>query len=286
MEQVDLERVILKILQHNLSEVSLLWLEEKASQVCDEKEAAYLNKAFVTAHRNVGRSAIEVPQAELDALENLLPGYAMDGFTVDRLCRIYLLLQVNKTDKENYIHKIETLFNAAEMNELAALYAALPFLAYPSDWIERCAEGIRSNIGIVLEAIMYNNPYPSTFLADPAWNQMVLKAFFTEKDINKIYGIDERSNEALAATLIDYAHERLSAHRSVNPQLWRLVTKFINADNLVLIENLFISENEKEKQAGALACFYSSYEPANRLLANYPQLKAAITNHTLTWNNM
>ena len=63
------------------------------------------------------------------------------------------------------------------MNELVALYSALPLLAYPEAWVHRCTEGIRSNIGPVLEAIMIANPYPSENLSEAAWNQVVLKAF-------------------------------------------------------------------------------------------------------------
>ena len=89
------------------------------------------------------------------------------------------------------------------MNELVALYSALPVLAYPEIWKMRCAEGIRSNIGHVLESIMYNNPYPMQYLDEKAWNQLILKAFFTDKDINLIPGIDKRANAELARTRSD-----------------------------------------------------------------------------------
>ncbi len=39
----------------------------------------------------------------------------------------------------------------------------------------------------------------------PAWNQLVLKAFFTEKPIQQIIGLDERANEKLASTAYDFA---------------------------------------------------------------------------------
>jgi hypothetical protein len=78
---------------------------------------------------------------------------------------------------------------------------------------------------------MYENPYPSKHLDEPAWNQMVLKAFFTEKNVERITGLDERANERLASILVDYAQERQSAHRTVNPQLWRLVEKFVDVNN-------------------------------------------------------
>ncbi|MDQ2862379.1 MAG: EboA domain-containing protein, partial [Bacteroidota bacterium] len=173
-----------------------------------------------------------------------------------------------------------------EMNELADLYASLPVFAYPEMWVKRCAEGIRSNIGIVLDAIMYDNPYPSKYLDEAAWNQLVLKAFFTDKDANRIIGLDARANKNLASTLIDYAHERWAAGRSVNVQLWRLVGKFIDESNFDNIQKLFTSGDIHSKEAASLSCSRSRYEPAQNLLDSDPELKNDILENKLNWGNI
>ena len=80
--------------------------------------------------------------------------------------------------REAYINRIENLFPQAEMNELVALYSSLPVLAYPEAWKLRCAEGIRSNIGIVLEAIMYHNPYPANNLDEDSMESIGAESFF------------------------------------------------------------------------------------------------------------
>ncbi|GAA4340928.1 hypothetical protein GCM10023184_38970 [Flaviaesturariibacter amylovorans] len=130
----------------------------------------------------------------------------------------------------------------------------------------RCAEGIRSNIGDVLQAIMCNNPYPSENLEEAAWNQMVLKAFFTEKPVEQIIGLDERANRELAKILSDYAHERWAAHRPVNPLLWRCVGPFIDEKIFPDIEKIARSEQPLEREAALLACSRSNYAPAQALL--------------------
>ncbi|RZM01073.1 MAG: hypothetical protein EOO88_58185 [Pedobacter sp.] len=99
----------------------------------------------------------------------------------------------------------------------------VPVYSYPEAWIHRCEEGIRSNIGTVLEAIMYHNPYPAKYLPESSWNQLVLKAFFTEKDVTKIIGISERKNRSLSETLKDYVEERQAAHRTVHPEIYKLI---------------------------------------------------------------
>nr|WP_214460466.1 EboA domain-containing protein [Flavihumibacter fluvii] len=263
-----------------------LWLEEKASLIRAENNAAQLNLSFAAVSRKIGREIVHVNVDQEKQVNTILPGFSINGWPLYRLCRTWILLQVNAVDKDIYHNKIEGLFKNGEMNELADLYAALPVFAYPETWVKRCAEGIRSNIGIVLEAIMYDNPYPAKFLDEAAWNQLVLKAFFTDKDVNRITGFDERANQHLASTLIDYAHERWAAKRPVNNQLWRLVGKFINETNFPDIQKIAASEDTTTRKAAALTCYQSAYAPAGKLLDLEPDLKNDIIENKLTWQNL
>ncbi|MCW3080453.1 EboA domain-containing protein [Segetibacter sp.] len=279
-----LKSTFAEIIQHNLPAEIYTWLQDKALLIREEKNAGQLNLTFAAVPRKTGKQLIQFSLEEHDKLKQVHSEYAINGWTIDRLCRVWMLLQVDSSDKENYFRKLETLFKAAEMNELVALYSALPGFDYAEDWQKQCADGIRSNIGIVLEAIMYNNPYPNQYLSEQAWNQLVMKAFFTDKDVKRIIGLDERANKELASILIDYANERWAAHRVVNPQLWRLVTKFIHAENFANIEKAFNSADLSEKKAAALAAFYSHYQPAKDLLENDIELKFAIKENKLNWN--
>jgi hypothetical protein len=70
---------------------------------------------------------------------------------------------------------------------------------------------------------MLHNPYPADYFDEAAWNQLILKAFFTDKDVTQIMGLDERKNARLAQTLADYAAERRAAGRSLPPNIERLM---------------------------------------------------------------
>lgn len=270
-----------EIVRNQVNEETWLWLEDKFL-VPDTKT---INSAFAMMPRKTGKSLLVLSASNENDMERILPGFSLKNWTLDRLARICLLLHINPNQKEKYLKTIDDLFLAAEVQELVALYAALPLFAWPEDWKMRCAEGIRSNIGLVLEAIMYHNSYPKTYLDEKAWNQLVLKAFFTDKDLNKIVGLDERANPDLAATLVDYAHERWAAHRSINPHLWRLTTKFINQDLLIDLQRLLESGNLNDRQAAALCIYHSDFEPAKLLLNKYPELIKAIENKELNWSN-
>ncbi|HSU50728.1 MAG TPA: EboA domain-containing protein [Segetibacter sp.] len=284
--QSVLKDVFAGIIKRNVTADIYSWLLEKNEAISQEKTAAQLNMTFAAVPRKTGRQFAKLTKEEQERLKEVHPQFTVDEWTIDRLSRVWLLLQIDSSDKENYFRKIENLFKAAEMNELVALYSALPGLAYGEDWQKQCADGIRSNIGIVLEAIMYNNPYPQQYLSEQAWNQLVMKAFFTDKDVRRIIGLDERANKELADILVDYASERRAAHRNINPQLWRLVTRFIDDTNFANILKAFNSSDIAEKKAAAFACYNSNYNPAKNLLENEPDLKSAIVENKLSWNSL
>lgn len=284
MFDYDAERLralIVELTRTNINEDAWSWLNEKLLL----PDVTAINSAFAMMPRKTGKLPVNISVEVLAEIDFLKPGFSLSGWTADRLARTCLLMHVDTANKEKYLKTIDDLFLAAEVQELVALYAALPLFAWPEDWKMRCAEGIRSNIGLVLEAIMYDNSYPAKYLDEKAWNQLVLKAFFTDKDLNKIVGLDERANAELAATLVDYAHERWAAHRSINPHLWRLTTHFINQGLLKDLQYLFENGNLRDRQAAALCIYHSDFEPAKLLLNSYPELIKAIENKELNWSN-
>jgi len=267
------------IIRENTSIETYAWLTEKISSL---QNASQFNTTFVTLPRKTGRAPIRLTQEQYESIAKIRPNLFIKHWTIDRLARVWLLLHPDTADREKYFRNVENLFLAAEVNELVALYSALPVLAYQEKWTARCSEGIRSNIGDVLKTIMCNNPYPSENLNEAAWNQMVLKAFFTEKPVEEIIGLDERGNERLAKTLSDYAHERWAAHRPVNPLLWRCVGPYINEQILPDIEKLISSDNKLEKDAASLALYQSNYAPAKKLLIEKDRID--IENGKLSWD--
>lgn len=278
----DTARVLAAIIQSQVSERGKQWIANQLDAWQTKGTLQTFNIAFTAAPRFVGRDEITVSPADREAL---LPR-SVDGFTADRLFRTWWLLQLPVADEAGYLRAVENLFLAGEMNELTALYGALPFLAFPEAWKLRTAEGVRSNIGSVLEAIMVRNPYPAQYLDEPAWNQLVMKAFFTDKPVHLISGLDQRANAELARILRDFSRERRAAARPVPPMLWRLVGPFVNEDNFEDLERAWFSEVHAEREAAALACHLSTYPPARQLLESRPDVAAEIRQGLLTWDTV
>lgn len=221
MEEV--ENLFTYLLETRLRPDAYSWLSNIAATFKNTSDLKPLNRVFAQVPRYASKDPLGREDKAIQDLNVLIPGYDLSDWTIETFCRVWLLQQLPAGDQDNYVKSINMLFVGAELQELVALYKALPVLQYPTYWVSRCEDGIRSNIGNVLEAIMYHNPYPSQYLSEAAWNQMVLKAFFTDKDVVKIYGLQERVNPALQATLADYVQERLAAGRSVNPEIYKLM---------------------------------------------------------------
>lgn len=278
-----LQGVMSEIIRNNISHEAWNWLEAQGG--CANNTIQF-NTAFAIVPRKAGRAIIKVSEEQHSQLQLLRQNLYVKHWTIDRLCRVWLLMHIDASDEKQYMQTIESFFLAAEMTELAALYSSLPLLAYPALWHNRCVEGIRSNIGDVLQAIMCLNPYPSEQLNEQSWNQLVLKAFFTEKPVHQILGLDERANPQLANTLADYADERFAAGRSVNPQLWRCVAKFIDERIFHSIKRIFNAEKAVEREAAALACYNSNYPPAKELPDSDNELKGLIETGMITWETI
>lgn len=277
----DLKNYIEAIIRQQVPVEGWKWLSDKMQGLDNTSQ---FNLVFAAIPRKTGKGKVNITGEQAKGLQQLRSGLSLEGWTIDRLARVWLLMHLDASDKEAYTRTVENLFLAADMNEQVALYSALPVLAYPEHWQKRCAEGIRSNIGDVLQAIMCNNPYPAEQLPQAAWNQLVLKAFFTEKPIQQIVGLDRRANEELAHILSDYAHERWAAHRTVNPLLWRCVAPFVDEQIFPDIERIAASENQQEQMAAALVCRESSYPPVKDLMNRNAALQRLAQDEALSWD--
>lgn len=285
-DHAQLSDVLQSVVRGNVDADAWSWLTSEVETYRSQGSSGRFNGVFARIPRKTGKSPVKATSGLEERLSALRPGFSVEGWTVDRLTRVWLLMQIDASEPSQYFSQIENLFLAAEMSELVALYSALPILAYPSIWQKRCAEGIRSNIGQVLNAVICRNPYPAEELDELAWNQLVLKAVFTEQPVLEIVGLRERRNPELARSLTDYARERWSAHRQVNPLLWLCVAPYLDDGLLQIVKRLFDSANPAEQHAAGLVCQESDLPAAKTLLEQFPSIKSSIENGQVTWSTV
>jgi len=242
------------------------WLSEQVARIAADPQQRIVAQVFTSLPRHLKSVEKEarISLGEQYVGPNGLP-LIVEGWPIVRLARVWVLMAIPKQERSAYIQLIERLFAYGEMEELAALYAALPIYHYPETWSSRCKEGIRSNIGPVRQAVMLRNAYPSRFLDEGSWNQLVLKAFFTEESIGDIIGLSERNNPRLAEALVDYAYERHAAKRAIDPMLWLLVTPFVDERAYHLMARILgESQTLLERRAISYVLKHSDFGPARK----------------------
>lgn len=244
------------------------WLSLQVDNLATDPNPGLVARLFTSLPRQLTSDKNATSISIVGALEcaNGLPLVVKD-WTLVRLARVWVLACISQLDETAYTQLIERLFKYGDMEELVALYSALPVYHYPEAWQLRCKEGIRSNIGTVRHAVMVNNSYPAQFLDDEAWNQLVLKAFFTEEDIPRITGLKRRNNLRLAQALTDYAYERYAAQREINPMLWILVGPFMDDRAFDLMERIMAETDLTiEQRAIAYSFRLSDHDRARQYL--------------------
>lgn len=287
--QADLERVV-ALLERWIARVAgddgLGWLHGKKSEISEGAPEWKFFTAFSGAPRFVGKADLELQAEDLEEADALRRGWRPEGWSRDQAARAVLVLSYPHDDAVAYFEVLDRVFSTADAREQVALYQCLPLFPYPDHFRTRAAEGLRTNMTSVFNAVAHNNPYPAEYLDEAAWNQMVLKALFVGSALHKIQGLDERANPELARMLVDYAHERWSASRSVSPELWRPVGRFAGDGVIEDLARVLESENPFERDAAALALTDAGTPKANALLNDRPDLMQRIESGDLSWSNM
>ncbi len=305
-QNITAEDLLYRWVSRQVNTEALNWLDKKRQQIGEGAAPFLFFTAFSAVPRYTEKHEIQPTVEELESASNVCNNWYPAHWTIDQAARTLLVLSLPSTDADKYLQILNQVFAAGDVRELVALYQALPLLPSSERFCDllaaalrdRAAEGIRSNMTAVFNAVALNNPYPAKYLDNLAWNQMVLKALFVGSPLHLIQGIDERANPELARMLVDYAHERWAAGRDVSPELWRCVGKFANSEMLADLERVLAESQIKsdsngkgqkkllERTAAALACADCPLPQAEDILAQYPDLQNDIQAGRLTWKNV
>jgi len=264
---------------------SAAWLGDRIEKI-QTKDAKALFLAFGMVPRKLGKDDLELSEEDLQAADSARRGWNPRDWTVDQAARTRLILAAKSLPEDQFVETLDKLFASGEVGELVALYQSLPVLPYQSVHALRASEGTRTNIKSVFCAVAHYNPYPAEHLDENRWNQMVLKSLFIEAPLWPIAGLDERANPALARMLVDYAHERWAAGRSVSPELWRCVGPHADKTALKDLERVLETGTETEQAAAALALSACSDPKAAEILETNRQIALDIEAGKITWSTL
>ena len=250
-------------LAKKITPAALTWLKDKRSQISQGGLPKVFFTAFSAVLRYTGKQNLDLTPEDWELAQKARLGWSPMHWSVDQAARTLLVLALPSA---TFLQILEQAFTCADIGELVALYQALPLIPHPEQLCDRAAEGVRSNITAVYNAIALRNPFPAEYFSDLTWNQMILKALFLGSPLHLIFGLEKRRNLELAKMLVDYAHERWAAKRPVSFELWWLVGKFATPAMLTDLEQVLANSDPMQQAAGALACVECPLPEAQRLL--------------------
>ena len=269
-------------LERDLSTEAFSWFQETLESLRDGGRDSDLYLAISLAPRKTGKNDLGLRTEDLEDASAVRPGWNPRGWSVDQATRLALLL-TPPASRNDFARRLEQIFLTADVGELVTFYRSLPLLPEPERWVSRAAEGVRSNMKAVFEAVAHRNPFPREHFEEGIWNQMVLKALFVGSSLHEVVGLDERANPTLSTMLVDYAHERWAAARTVSPELWRCVGPFADEAALEDLQRVLETGTLSERQAAALALSVSPSERAHEILTAHHELANAIESKRLSW---
>lgn len=201
------------------------WLRDRLAEVAADPGDRALDLTLGRIPRVLGRADLALGPGDLAAADMARPGWSPAGWSLDGAARVLALLGL-PGDGRPFVLRFRRLRQTSDAGELVALLRGLPLYPDPPSLEPEAAEGLRSSMRSVFEAVAHHNPYPAEAFGRHRWNHMVLKALFIGSTLAPIYGLDARANGELALILRDYARERRAAGRPVQPELWRCVGPF------------------------------------------------------------
>lgn len=281
---MNIELALQQWLEQRLDAASVRWLREAVASVAGSGTDRDLFRCVSLVSRKLGKAPLAPNDEACAAAAALRPGWDPSPWRVDQAARIRLLLAA-ASDSDRFARRLDQLCATADVDELVAFYRGLPLYPDPPRHRLRAAEGLRSNMKVVFEAVAHHNPYPAEQLPQEAWNQMVLKALFVGSALDPIVGLDRRANAALARMLGDYAHERWAARRPVNAELWRCVGPFAAGPLLDDLQRLLDSGTPPEQAAAVLALRDAGDAQAQRLLERHAGLRERVTAQAIDWTS-
>lgn len=275
------------ILEKSAPKEAMDWLREtiKTQQDCFERRPFYYAFSGVSRHFDK-RGGLEIPEEDLASLNRELPGFSIAAWDQFRLARVLLLLTLSEREKAVFLETIWALLNTADIREQTAIFSAFPLLPHQEELIETAVDGLRTNIVDIYDSIALDNPFPAQNFSDEAWNQMVLKSFFIDRPLHRIYGVDFRANAQLAEALSNLAHERWSAGRRVSPELWRSCANFLTDQIVEDIKRVAGTDEPGQKEAAALVV---SKDEEGKLDSIRDQVKTFlddVADGRLTWKSL
>jgi hypothetical protein len=183
-----------------------------AQKVWDEKT---FRESFTGASRRFGQTPLYLSDQDLSELSRLGVTWPLAA-TRDEFGRIAMLIAAaSEVHPAGFQSMLQRCYDEGDTRERHSILRALPLLPSAERFTSLAFDAGRSHLQPLFEALVCDNPYPSTYFPDHPMNHMVLKALSLGIDLDRIIGLERRMTSELKRMTVDYVAERRAAGRSI-----------------------------------------------------------------------
>ena len=236
-----------------LPAAALASIDAASAAIRDDPSPRRLAESIALASRHVRLRAWTWSPDEIASAWDLLEGWNPERSTPLETARAVLVLARGDLAEESGARALEEAFRDADVGELCALYKTIALLPGPERFVARAAEGCRTSMRAVFEAVACDSPFPARRFDDVAWRQMVIKCLFVEAPLARVHGLDRRLDPELARMALDLADERRSAGRAVNHELWMCLGRHGGERGVDALEREIAGAHAPGRRAAAIA---------------------------------
>lgn len=180
--------------------------------------ALRVSVAFATAGRKFSSRPLAMSADAQASLVEL--GLVQPTWTHKQAARACLLFTcAAQADPLLVQRQANDLFYKGDSDERVVVLRCLTLLPPQGQYDLLATDAVRSHVTEVFEAIACDNAYPLHHFSEPAFNQLVMKAYFTDVAVHRIVGLAARRNPELRRMALDFAAERHAASRPVPADL-------------------------------------------------------------------
>ena len=189
------------------------WLDETCSRAAHDP--GVLVTAFAAAGRRVGRGPAE-PAAEVGDPH---------AWTVDDVARAQLLLAVGSGD--GLVDLLQLLYSRGDAAERRGVLRALDVLPLRDEGLPIVRDALRTNDARLVASAL--GPYARAHLAQPEFEQAVLKCLFIGVPLDSEHLPARRRTENLARMVAELVRERVAAGRDIPSDVWLVLDEYPGA---------------------------------------------------------
>jgi hypothetical protein len=245
--------IINGFLASRLESKALQFVHTTQQEIHQCVEDARFSALIALASRHSPRQALTPTTVEIAQANDTLAGWNPENWSLLETARISFVLSRPDLLADDFEARFNRWFAYADEGESCAYYRVIPLLPEPQRFIWRAAEGCRTNMRSVFTAVACDSPYPAAYFDDVAWNQLVVKALFTETPLSRVLGIDRRLSPALSIMVLDYMDERTSAGRNIPLDAWLCLGEFGDARVDLYVQSALKTGDIKTQCAALLA---------------------------------